>query len=517
MQNKKLFAFFIVGLAIGLSAFAVAFQKGMDDGDDHNNMQFNYWWGVQNFAVNSTGNQTEILKDMVKIHKIVTPSGNEIIITNIKDINATFSKIFSNSSMLLNKDVEEEVEKQMERIKEIEKVYENNKGNATRIREEIRNRLNASFAKFISNITKNTSVLNFSNPQVREKFKLFVMEMIKETKEVEKKYVNETAKEFMKRHRFCIDVYPAPKECLPAIYPIFMNKTIIIRMPNGTIEQFNSSNISKMKEMLRNVNFIHFNEESKNLVFITKNGTSMSILHIIEKGNKTVFIQINKNKTSNSTSIQITHLIGGEDNDVKVNEDENETAEANMTIEHHHLVKIKIRPKHDISNDTFINITRINLDKFAKVNNTFAKEKLLKKMIMYQIHTNLNNTNIERALLTFVINQTWLNQQNATIKDVVIMRIPTESNTSQWQILKILNVTSTKVGNETYYNITAESPGFSYFVLTAAPLPTTGLPSLQPSLASSTTILLVGLVLAVAIYLAVYFRNRSKKNKNEAK
>ena len=77
----------------------------------------------------------------------------------------------------------------------------------------------------------------------------------------------------------------------------------------------------------------------------------------------------------------------------------------------------------------------------------------------FTINTDLNNSDIQTALLIFRINKTWLSNQNGTIENLRMYREPSGDN--QWTPL-----TTTFMGNDSqYYFLSSVSPGFSTFVM----------------------------------------------------
>ena len=70
------------------------------------------------------------------------------------------------------------------------------------------------------------------------------------------------------------------------------------------------------------------------------------------------------------------------------------------------------------------------------------------------------NTYIEKAYITFKVNETWLKDNNIDPASVVMYRL---SDTKEWE--KLTTVVNRREGGYIYY--TAETPGFSWFAISA--------------------------------------------------
>jgi len=403
---------------------------------------------------------------------ITLPNGSTISmpLTFVKEViqNISINKTFSNSQVILNREIE--------RVKEIYKYYG---GNESEIDKE-----------FQEELFKNLSISpNASQQEIMERIMIREKEVLEK---IEKKFINASAQQYWK-HRFCIMIYPTPKECIPKVFPIFLNETIKIMLPNGSIISLNKTIVIKgLGEVrLRNI--------SKNETEIeVENETSHSFIREIK--NRPVIVTITK--TANATHVMITNLISGVKNEISVEKEDG-------VFKH-----VVIHTKENVSN-IVVNITRIKNITLPPQMSEKLKERFQKSLI-YRIATNVSNSKLMNVTITFRINQSWLDQVNSSIDKVVIARMSEKNGSST--LLPITNITSEKVGNETFYNLTAVSPGFSYFIVFPPTVPITPpsssqLPSPEQIQAQANWALLLvaAVALIIVILTAFVIRKKSKK------
>ncbi|MGB9703198.1 MAG: hypothetical protein ACPLXS_00565 [Candidatus Micrarchaeales archaeon] len=386
------------------------------------------------------GSKKEIPQNLtIAIIRNFTKNSNISTITHLIFLNITNQNI--------------QINKEMEKIKEIYKHYG---GNEAKIEEE--------YIKELSNISLPTNV---SIEKLEEEFK----EKQKEVwGRVERKFINHSSNEYWKKHRICVAIYPNLKECPPEVFPIFINQTKKLMLPNGSIISVNET------IFVRGLGKIIPKEDEVEI----ENESTHSFIK--EVHNRPVVVTITKTPTG--VNVIVTNLISGVRNEIEVEKEEN-------VFKH-----IVVHTKGNVSN-VIVNITRIkNITFPPKVPKEFSKA------LFYEINSNLSDSDIKNVTFTVVVNQTWLNKVNSSIGKIGVIRI--NGNTSQ--VLQILNVTTQKIGNETFYYLKVVSPGFSLYVVTPLITPTS-------SIFNINSLIIAGIVFLIIAIVTIVLLKRRKKSK----
>jgi hypothetical protein len=399
-----------------------------------------------------------------------TISGNSIWITlpngTTKSIPLTIVKEIvqniSTNQAFLNISIQQlRLNKEIEKIKEVYKHYG---GNEAVIDKELQ-----------EEVIKNISIpQNASYEEIARK----IIEREREAWEkVERKFINASAHEEWKRHKVCIAIYPNIKECIPRVFPVFINQTTKIMLPNGSIITLNRTiSIKGLGELkLRNIT----NNETEIEI---ENETSHSFVREIR--NRPVIVTIVK--TKNETHVMVTNLISGVKNEIDVKKEEGVFK---------HFV---IHTKENVSN-VVLNITRIkNLTLPQGVPSNV--NKILSKALIYRIKANVSDLKLANVTMNLTLNQSWLNQVNTTIDKIIVIRVSENGST---MLLPILNITSEKIGNETFYHLIIASPGFSYYAV----IPILSI-NLQQQISSM--LLIVAIVVFLILLAFIYFFKKRK-------
>jgi len=379
----------------------------------------------------------------------------------MQNISISFMHNISIQQMILNK--------QIEKIKEIYKHYG---GNESMIDKELQ-----------EEIFENISIPSNISSEKAEELMKKVMEREKEVWErVERKFINASAHEEWKRHKVCIAIHPNIKECIPRVFPIFINQTTKIMLPNGSIITINRTifiqGLGELK--LKNIT----NNETEIEI---ENETAHSFVREIR--NRPVMITIVK--TRNETHVMITNLISGVKNEIDVEKEEGVFK---------HFV---IHTKDNVSN-VVVNITRIkNLSLPQNVPSNV--KQIFSKALIYRINANVSDSKLENVTMNLTLNQSWLNQVNTSIDKILVIRISENGST---MVLPILHITSEKVGNETFYHLTVASPGFSYYAIVPPLLSVNVLPQQANLMVLAIAVIAILLVVAVVAFIK---KKRSKK------
>jgi len=358
------------------------------------------------------------------------------------------------------------LDREMEKIKEI---YRHYGGNESAIDKELQEEVfkNISFPP------------NASYEEIMER----IMEREREAWErIEKKFINASAHEEWKRHEVCIAIYPNIKGCIPRVFPIFINQTTKIMLPNGSLITINRTifiqGLGELK--LKNIT----NNETEIEI---ENETAHSFVREIR--NRPVMITIVK--TRNETHIMITNLISGVKNEIDV--------EKEGGVFKHFV----IHTKDNVSN-VVVNITRIkNLSLPQNVPSNV--KQIFSKALIYRINANVSDSKLENVTMNLTLNQSWLNQVNTSIDKILVIRISENGST---MVLPILHITSEKVGNETFYHLTVVSPGFSYYAILPPLLSVNVLPQQANLMVLAIAVIAILLVVAVVAFIK---KNRGKK------
>jgi len=378
----------------------------------------------------------------------------------MRNISISFMHNISVQQMILNK--------QIEKIKEIYKHYG---GNESIIDKELQEEI-------FENITIPSNISSEEAEELMEK----LMEREKEVWErVERKFINASAHEEWKRHKVCIAIYPNLKECIPRVFPIFINQTTKIMLPNGSIITLNRTIFIKDLGELRLKHTTNNETEIE-----IENETSHSFIREIR--DRPVIVTIVK--TKNETHVMVTNLISGVKNEIDVEKEEGVFK---------HFV---IHTKDNVSN-VVVNITRIkNLSLPQNVPSNV--KQILSKALIYRINANVSDTKLKNVTISLTLNQSWLNQANTSIDKIMVVRI---SENGSSIALPILNITSEKVGNETFYHLTVVSPGFSYYAIIP---PLLSVPPVVPQQVNL-IVLAIGIIAIVLIIALFAFIKKRKK------
>jgi hypothetical protein len=407
--------------------------------------------GMPNINFNISGNSISIMLPNGSTKNIPLNMAREIM----QNISISFMHNISIQQMILNK--------QIEKIKEIYKHYG---GNESTIDKELQ-----------EEVFKNISIPSNISSEKAEELMEKIMEREKEAWErVEKKFINASAHEEWKKHKVCIAIYPNLQECVPKIFPIFMNETIKMMLPNGTIISLNRTYIVKgLGEVkLKNATEIEIENE-----------TSHSFIREIK--NRPVIVTIVK--TKNETHVMITNLISGVKNEIDVEKEEGVFK---------HFV---IHTKDNVSN-VVLNITRIkNLSLPPSVPSNV--KQIFSKALIYRINANVSDAKLTNVTMNLTLNQSWLNQVNTSIDKILVIRISENGST---MVLPILHVTSEKIGNETFYHLTVASPGFSYYAI----LPQLLSVNVLPQQANLITLAIVVIIIIIIVAFFAFFKKKKK-------
>jgi flagellin-like hook-associated protein FlgL len=300
---------------------------------------------------------------------------------------------------------------------------------------------------------------------------------------LERRYLYRIAQREWEKHRICIAIYPPPKECMPVLFPIFdpHTHTIQILLPNGTIITLNATNRTAF---IRGLGELRIKNDTEIEI---ENETSRSMVREIR--NRPVIITIVK--TKNETHVMVTNLISGVKNEIDVKRE-------GGVFKH-----FVIHTKENVSN-VVVNITRIKNVSLPPQLPELTK-RALAHALLYRIHANVSDTKFANITMNLTLNQSWLNQANTTINRILVMRI---SENGSSMVLPILNVTSEKVGNETFYHLIVVSPGFSYYAI--VPL-TVSVPS--PFEASIIGFFVIAVIIALAVFLLFYLKRKRRKKR----
>jgi len=379
----------------------------------------------------------------------------------MQNISISFMHNISIQQMILNK--------QIEKIKEIYKHYG---GNESIIDKELQEEI-------FENITIPSNISSEEAEELMEK----LMEREKEVWErVERKFINASAHEEWKRHKVCIAIYPNLKECIPRVFPIFINQTTKIMLPNGSIITLNRTIFIKDLGELRLKHTTNNETEIE-----IENETSHSFIREIR--DRPVIVTIVK--TKNETHVMVTNLISGVKNEIDVEKEEGVFK---------HFV---IHTKDNVSN-VVVNITRIkNLSLPQNVPSNV--KQIFSKALIYRINANVSDSKLENVTMNLTLNQSWLNQVNTSIDKILVIRISENGST---MVLPILHITSEKVGNETFYHLTVASPGFSYYAIVPPLLSVNVLPQQANLMVLAIAVIAILLVVAVVAFIK---KKRSKK------
>jgi hypothetical protein len=403
----------------------------------------------------------------------ITISHDSIIVTfpngSTKNIPLNVAKnIIQNISISKSLNVSAEQARLNMRIEKIKELYRIYGGNDSTIDKEFQE-------EFLKNIPvpSNVSYETLEEEVMRREREVWGM--------LEKKYLYKIAQREWERHRVCIAIYPQPKECMPVLFPVFdpYTHTLRILLPNGTIVTLNATNKTAF---IRGLGELRMKNDTYMEI---ENETSHSIVREIR--DRPVIITIIK--TKNETHVMVTNLISGVENEINV--------EREGGVFKHFV----IHTKENVSN-VVVNITRIKNISLPPTLPELTRRALAHALV-YRIHANISDTKFANITMNLTLNQSWLNQVNATINKIIVMRIG-ENGSSM--ILPILNVTSEKVGNETFYHLTVVSPGFSYYAI--VPLTVS-----VPSPFEANLITFVGAVVVIVILALIFFRFKRKGEK----
>ena len=317
----------------------------------------------------------------------------------------------------------------------------------------------------------------------------------------EKKFISRIAQKEWEMHTVCIMIYPNIKECIPRVFPIFLtNQThqARIMLPNGSI--FTVGGIIVVQKMLPNGSVIVSNVTNRTVIIKGLGKVKMVKDEIeIESETSHSFIReirgrpviVTIVKTKNETHVMVTNLISGVKNEIDVEKEEGVFK---------HFV---IHTKENVSN-VVVNITRIkNLS--LPPNAPVGVNQLLSKVLIYKINANVSDTKLKNVTISLTLNQSWLNQANTSIDKIMVIRI---SENGSSMVLPILNITSEKIGNETFYHLTVASPGFSYYAIIPPLL------SVLPVVPQQTNLILL-VVITIVILLATLFFIKKIKEKRK--
>lgn len=115
----------------------------------------------------------------------------------------------------------------------------------------------------------------------------------------------------------------------------------------------------------------------------------------------------------------------------------------------------------------------------------------------YRISTNISKDSIEKATITFSIPKEWLLKQNIEVDNIVLLRYVSD----KWERLSTRLISE----NTTHYIFLAESPGFSYFALSAIT------EAIEEHVPTTLPIIIVPIAIAVAVVITVLLIIKKRK------
>lgn len=138
----------------------------------------------------------------------------------------------------------------------------------------------------------------------------------------------------------------------------------------------------------------------------------------------------------------------------------------------------------------------------------------------FQINTNVNNSNISNATIQFRVNKTFLEEQNATVSDIGLYRI--ESNSTEWTALKTTFISE----DNYYYYFSSVTSGFSIFCVFIKQQPSyqsliNNFSGLIQDLISIIKLyyfwIALGIVVIIILILMIFFAKKIKRKQRKIK